>query len=544
MDEIIDLLFNNHLTMKIFFEKNKWEALGIFLFILVILSFFDKGLAMGFGLLFILSIISFFILNKLGFKDLPAPAGLPDQSSQSGANAGGQAGKKIHLLFLIVLAIHLATTLFMHYANFQPFAGGQGDELGYQRWAVEASESFNQGIFSIKDIVTKYPDFYTGHYYPVIIGALYALTMPEEIIGLMLNVWLVALTVIFVYLIILEIGGSKNNAFIIGLVVALYPSYVFNSGLLLKDTLQITFVILGLLFLIKTIKKFTRYNFLVLYLAIFCATHFRFYIGYALILTFLSSWFLFSNMGFKQRIRYGIIFIVLLGFIPQLAFNQGYYGINSFWNFLNFEQFKYYRQMAWNPIYNTPIATTPAPTTPGATVPTATVPTATVPTATVPGATVPGATVPTATVPTATVSIPTTGFDSSFSVEAGFLGYAESFVYVLLGPFPLQIKYARQSLALIETIPWYLLLFFIVDGIIIVFKKRVKGAMPLLIFSIIVMIVIAIFDKNFGLIVRIRIPVFISLLCIASLSLRGTKYISFFEQKILEIVSIKNNGKT
>ena len=205
--------------------------LGLFVLILPATLFFDKSLTVGLLLLVILSTITFFVLYKLDFKD-----------------------KKIYLLFLIVLAIHLCTTLFMYYTNFQPFSGGEGDYIAYQKSAVDASQCFKQGIFLTKDIVAKYPDFYTGHCYPVILGVLYALTMPKEIIGLMLNVWLVAIAVVFVYLIILEIGGLSKNAFIIGLVTAVYPSYIFNSGLLLKDPIEICFTVLGLLFLIKTIK--------------------------------------------------------------------------------------------------------------------------------------------------------------------------------------------------------------------------------------------------------------------------------------------------
>ena len=256
--------------------------------VILLAYFFDKGLSAGLGLLLVLSAITFFILNKLGFKD-----------------------KKIYLLFLIALTIHLGTTLFMHYADFQPFSGHFGDYLMYQKSAVEVSQFFKQGNFSIQNIVLKYPDFFAGHYYPVVVGAIYTLTLPAEIIGLMLNVWLVAFSIILVYLIILEIGGEAKNAFIIGIVVALYPSYIFNSGLLLKDTIEISFIFLGLLFLIKTIKRFTWYNFLVLYLALICATHFRFYMGYALIVAFLLSWFLFSKIDLKKRAIYGIIFVII-----------------------------------------------------------------------------------------------------------------------------------------------------------------------------------------------------------------------------------------
>jgi hypothetical protein len=448
--------------MENFFIKYKFDIIIIFFIISTLFLFLDKGLAVGFGLLFILSLITFFVLDKLRFKDI---------AGKSSASNG--ASKKIYWLFLIVLVVHLGTTLFMHYADFQPFSGHAGDYLTYQKSAVDFSQGFKQGDFSLKSIVSKYPDLYTNHYYPAIVGAIYALTLPEEIIGLMLNVWFVAISIIFVYLIVLEIGASEKKSFIIGLIVAVYPSYIFNTGLLLKDAIEICFVVLGLLFLIKIIKKFNWYNFLVLYLALICVTHFRFYIGYALIITFIFSWFLFANMDFKKKIIYGIIFIVILGFIPQIAYNQGYYGINSFKTYFNNKIVNFYRQIVYNPITyytNTPSTNTPS----------------------------------------------MVGLDSSFTVREGPLGYIQSFVYVLLGPFPWQIKNLRQSLALVETIPWYLLLFFVIEGIIFSFKNRIKEVMPLLFFSILVMIVIAIFDTNFGLIVRIRIPAFISLLCIAS----------------------------
>ncbi len=463
--------------MKIFSIKNKFGIAGVLFIILIASFFFDKGLAIGLGLLIILSGITFLTLNKLGFKD-----------------------RKVYLLFLIVLAIHLGTTLFMHYADFQPFSGHAGDYLMYQKSAVEFSQEFKQGNFSLKSIVSKHPDIYINNYYPTIVGAIYTLTLPEKIIGLMLNVWLVALSVILVYLIILELGDPpspeasarrRKNALIIGLIIAVYPSYVFNTGLLLKDAIEIFFVFLGLLFLIKTIKKFSWQNFLVLYLSIICVTHFRFYIGYALIAAFILSWFLFASMDFKKRMIYGVIFIIILGFIPQIAYNQGYYGIDSFKTYLNSNKINFYRHTVYNPIY---------------------------------------------------YDSSTTGLDSSFEIEKNPLGYAKSFVYVFLGPFPWQIKNLRQSLALIETVPWYLLLFFVVEGIIVLFKNRIKEAVPLLFFSILVMIVIAIFDTNFGLIVRIRIPAFISLLCIASFGL-NSDYINKFNNYISKFTRLNNFAK-
>ena len=102
------------------------------------------------------------------------------------------------------------------------------------------------------------------------------------------------------------------------------------------------------------------------------------------------------------------------------------------------------------------------------------------------------------------------------------------------GRFPGKLKISRQSLALVETIPWYLLLFFVVDGTIVLYKKRIKEAVPLLIFSVLVLVVIAIFDTNFGLIVRIRIPAFISLLCIGAFGFNKNNIVYNYSKKIYE----------
>jgi len=487
-------------------KKKNIIALLVFFLTLVVIFFFDRGLSIGLGLLVILSALTFLVLQKLGFKD-----------------------RKIYLLFLIVLFIHLGTTLIMHYTSFQPFSGGKGDYLLYQKSAINFSQNFKHGNFSFEDITLANPGLYAGHYYPAIIGAIYTLTLPEEIIGLMLNVWLVAVTIIFVYLIILEIGGDGKNALIIGIITALYPSYVFNTGLLLKDGFEIFFTILGLLFLIKTIKSFSWVNFIILYLAILCSTHFRFYIGYALIITFVLSWFLFSKFSLKDRSAYGLIFIIVLGFVPQISAGQSYYGIDTVLSLINPRMVSFYRQSAYNPnsTYNNPIISTPAASTPIVSAPTVT------PSV---NSTIPSNSVVSNPTNTNPISQPQTpiGLGSSFQTEGGLLGYTKSFVYVLLGPLPWQIRNLRQVFALFETIPWYLLLLFVADGIIICFKNRNKIAAPLLIFSLIVAVVIAIFDSNYGLIVRIRIPAFVSLLCLASFGFNKNNIIYNYLNKIYE----------
>ncbi|MCK4454165.1 FkbM family methyltransferase [Candidatus Parcubacteria bacterium] len=440
------------------FLDSKKKLIGIILFLSVVgsVAFFDKTLAIGIILLVFLSSITFLILSKIGMES-----------------------KRIFLLFLIALLIHFGVVLFIHYAHFQPFSGGQGDYVRYHQEAQEVAQRILQGNFSLQGLSM-------GHYYPVIIGCIYALTLPEMLIGQLFGVWLAALSVILVYLIVLEIGGSKNWAFLIGLIASIYPSYLFFGSLLLKDVLVVPLALAGLLFCLRLIKNFSWKNFLVFYIILAGLIHFRFYIGYVLLFTFIFCWLILAKLDFKKKFIYAIIIILLLGFLPQIS-GYGYYGISTMRHYISIKTITFYREVAYAPPSlrlhsaqisdNNPIAEQPL-----------------------------------------SAQGPAIGEGSSIVVETGFdnpltfaRNYFESFTYVLLGPLPWQIKHQRQLFALLETIPWYFLLFFIIKGILISFKKY-RIAIPLVIFSFGVLAVLTLFLSNFGIVTRIRMPAFLALL--------------------------------
>jgi len=431
-------------------------------FSLGILAFFDKTLVVGLLLLILLTAITFLILHKIRIGE-----------------------KTLFSLFLITLFIHLIAVLFIHYAHFQPFSGGEGDYIVYQQQAQEIAKRVRQGIFSFKGLEI-------GHYYPVIIGYIYAVTLPEMLIGQLFGVWLAALSVLLTYLIVLEIGGSKNWAFLIGLLVSIYPSYLFYGILLLKDTLIIPLVLAGLLSTLKLIKNFFWRNFLIFYIILAGLIHFRFYIGYVLLFTFIFCWLILSQLNPKRRFIYGIIIVFLLGFSPQIS-GYGYYGVYTIGNFLNSQKITFYREVAYVPPATQPSPTQLPPTQPSPTQPSP-----------------PG---------TGSSIVVETGFDNPFKFSGNYL---ESFIYVLLGPLPWQIKYSRHFLALFETIPWYFLLFFVIKGIIRSVKRE-RIVIPLIIFSFGVFAVLSLFLSNFGIVTRIRMPAFISLLCLIPLGFTNFK---------------------
>ncbi len=456
--------------------KSKKFLIGITLFIITIIAiaFFDEALAVGVILIGLLTVITFLILSKTKTKS-----------------------KTIYLLFLIVLLIYLGVVLFVHYANFQPFSGDYKDHIKYNYQAQEIAQRIHQGSFSLEGLDI-------GHYYPVIIGYLYAFALPEMLVGQLFAVWLAAISVLLVYLIVLEIGGSKKWAFLIGLITAIYPSYLFWGSFLLKDTLVIPLVLGGLLLTLKLIRNFSWRNFIIFYIILGAVIHFRFYIGYSLLFTFILCWLLLCKLNLKKKFIYGIIIVIFLGFLPQFS-GYGYYGTKTIKGYLNPKAITFYRETAYVPPSSSDV-NEPSKTFLNKLI--------------------------LKVFPNIKIE-PEGQLDNSSTIElkteignpSNFLvNCLKSFVYVLLGPLPWQIQRYRQLFVLLETIPWYFLLFFIIKGAFITLRRK-RIALPLLVFSVISLGILALFVSNFGIITRIRIPSFIALLCLIPLGLEKLKYI-------------------
>jgi len=481
--------------MKELFNKY-YNFIVIFLVILILIAFFDKVLAVGIILLTFLTLFTFFVLSKLGLRS-----------------------KTLTQLLIIALIIHLGAVLFIYYFNFQPFSGGTGGYKNCHLIAVAISENLRQGNFSFQGVPFYERGSYPYRFYSLIIGVLYTISAPEMIIGQMFQVWLAVLGVIFVYLTIKESEkesetrvsansprpGSRITlsrwGFIIGLIVVFYPSYLFYGSLLLKDGLVTVLALAGLFFSLKIIKKFSWKNFIIFYLILAGLFNFRFYIGYALLFNFIFCWLILSNLNLKRRLVYAIIIIPLLGFLPEILLDQGFLGIDVFKSSFSEENVNFYQQEAYAPpeqIY---------PEIPDSTSSSAS---------------------STSLAPSTFLNIPE-GYTSTWGRESVSLkenpykfiiNYSKYFSYILLGPFPWQFKKPSHFFVLLETIPWYLLFLFIIYGIYQAIKKRSKFALPIILFGLLVLGVITIFINNFGIITRIRVPAFISLLYLIPLGFK------------------------
>lgn len=430
---------------------------------LAAVGFFDKAVAAGVFILALLLIITISVSFKIGIKE-----------------------KKFHLLFLIIVLLHFLAVLFIYYYHFYPFGGGEGDQFYYHRTAVDLSDRFRQGDFSIRGFDEIYPYYYVPHFYPVLVGVLYALSIPEIIIGQILNIWIAALSILVLYLIVVEISGDLKKAFSIGLIAGFYPSYFYFGSLLIRDAIIVFLSLFLLLLLLKLVKKFSWKIFFAYFLLLGFLMHFRFYIGLVAFLTFVFSYILFFQLNLKKKIFLGAVIFVLMAFLPMIFVGQGLFGIDFFKKFLKQETITSLREKEYesNPANNS--------------------------------LSLPGSDV-----------IVKTGFDNPFKFIKNSL---ESLLYVSLGPFPWQIKYKRQLFSLVEMLPGYLLAVFISIGI---FKniKNYKIIFPLVFFAFLSLAAISLFVSNFGTYMRIRIPALLALLALADFSFKSY-VISNFKNKV------------
>lgn len=388
--------------------------------------------------------------------------------------------KYLSFILIITVIVHLSVVLFIYYASFQPFGRGGGDFVDYNIRAQYLSSNFRQGnfsdLFAGKDYIAKY-----DNYFPAIIAFVYTLVGPYMIVGQLFNAWLSVISVILIYFLVIEIGGTKQQAFFTGLISNFYPSHLFFGSLLLKDPLVVALSLAGLLLAIKMVKSFSWSTFLIFYLIIMLPlTHFRFYVSYSLCIAFIFSLLFFSQLNIKKRITYIFIIIIFLGFLPQIS-GYGYMGIKTFRSYFSFNEIKNFREQVYlsknSPDTGTEVQSEKID------------------------------------------PVFATGKSSTFKADANFnnplsflINYSETFIYSLFGPFPWQIKLKRQLFALFETLPWYILFIFIVKGIIKSIKNY-KVILPMLIFSALLLAVLALYTPNYGIITRIRMPAFLTLLC-------------------------------
>lgn len=464
------------------------KFVGLFL-IIVATAIFSKVLAFALLVLFLLSVATLFLLKKFHFFS-----------------------KEIVALFCIVTFVYLGATLAIHYANFYPFGGGEGDQRDYHQAAVQISDDFRHGIFSFQRIKQHLSDSDVSHFYPVFIGAVYALTVQDKLVGKMVSMWFVVLSALVLYALVLQLGGSKKAAFLIGISPIFYPSYLYFGSLLLREGVVTFLALLSCLLMLKMLKKFSFALFFLFYFALGLLTHFRFYLGFVALFAFIFLWFFIYPLELKKKLVYGLFIIPALGFIPQFA-GHGYYALQDITYYTRPAIVVAYRENGDSLARKEMQKTTPQKSL-----------------VSVWFKALEGRVFSSGTSGVAVEKPkeePSQNLGSTFVLKVGVghpitfvKNYIISYTFMLLGPFPWQIRYARQLFVLLEMIPWWVAVFFI-GRAIARFRLHWKMMMPILLVAAGMLAEMALVLNSYGTYMRIRMPIFLLLLTLLPFAFAG-----------------------
>lgn len=397
---------------------------------------------------------------------------------------------RVLIIFSLVLFVHLGVTLIVHYANFYPFGGGEGDQWWYHKAAVEISDDFQKGNFSLQNMRTRLDENGSASSYPVLLSVLYTVTVPDKLVGKMLGVWLVGLSAVLLYALSRELGVPKKFGFLVGISPVFYPSYLYWGGFILRESMVISLVLLSTLLILRMQKRFSFTLFIPFYIALGALIHFRFYPGFVILFLFPVFFIFLFSLEWRKKLAYGLLIIPLLGFLPQIE-GRGYYGTSDILHFTNPTLVTIYRE-------NIPGARLKE----------------------IKEAQKVGETTP----PAAPISEKASkNLGSTVIVETGdtpFMfakNYITSFFYMLLGPFPWHIRYARQLFVLVETIPWWIAFFFVVKGVIRS-RRQWKAMAPIILISMGILAEVALILNTYGTYMRIRMPAFLLLFTLIPLA--------------------------
>lgn len=226
---------------------------------------------------------------------------------------------KLILVFSVALALRIVLLLFLHYLSmyrglggFYPLESG-GDDRYYFDTASQMS------LLSISEIL-RYPVVAPG--FTKLIAIVFKLFGSSLLVGKAFNAFLGAVTVCLVYRITKML--NPKNAFLVALLCALYPAFLFYSTQLLKDMLFCLIFLLGAysaVLVLRSERPARIYAYLFLFFAFVAYLYsIRNYAAVLLVFSFLLSLLILDFKKFLYSLPFWVagVLVIFVGF-PSLV---------------------------------------------------------------------------------------------------------------------------------------------------------------------------------------------------------------------------------
>lgn len=364
-------------------------------------------------------------------------------------------------IFLFALGVRLITGMLLHYYDLRSFFGGDAntyDNIGYSLsliWNGQASEFSRQEIFNATR--TTGSGWGMGYF----VGALYWLfgrniLLPQTICGT-----IGAAIVPAVYFCSQKIFANKRVSLMAAYAVAFFPAMVIWSSQLLKDGIIIFFLVVAMIMVMKLQEKLDVWAIIILGLCLFGILSIRFYIFYMVSAAVLGTVFI-GRANSKQTMAARISALIILGV------GLTYFGVIR----LASNDLEKYGDLKSVQLSRLDLAKSAD-----------------------------------------------SGFGSEVDVSTPTGAIATlpiGLTYLFLAPFPWEAKNLRQAITIPETLIWWGLIPLIFSGVIYTVRNRLRRALPIVIFSLMLTLAYSIFQGNVGTAYRQRTQIQVFLFIFAA----------------------------
>lgn len=257
-----------------------------------------------------------------------------------------------------------------------------------------------------------------------------------------------AATAPMIYICSYKVFQNHRVSRISAVLVAFFPAFIIWSSQLLKDGLIIFLLVLAITMVLKLQEKLDYPAVIVLIFSLFGIIALRFYIFYMVAIAVVGSFIIGTSGSVKSAIR-GFIALAVIGIaLTYLGVLQS--AGTEFEKFGSLERVQSSR---------------------------------------------------------AGLSQTESGFGEDLDVsttQGALFAVPIGFVYLMLAPFPWQITNIRQAITLPEVLVWWAFFPFMISGLWFTIKNRLRNAISILIFTLLLTIAYSIFQGNVGTAYRQR----------------------------------------
>jgi hypothetical protein len=363
-------------------------------------------------------------------------------------------------IFLCALLARLGFGFFVNYFNLHNFFGP--DIFTYDLLALRLTEVWH-GTAVMTDEFTRraVSASEVGWGMTYLTGAIYYIAGRSILVAQSFCAVIGAATAPMIYFCAQKIFQNQRVAKTSALAAAFFPSFIIWSSLLLKDGLIIFLLVLTMTMVLQLQKKFSLSTLAILIFSLFGIISLRFYIFYMLAAAVAGS-FVIGLGGSVQSMTRNLIAVLVVGL------SLTYLGVirnatTEMSKFGSLEAVQRSRQWA--------------------------------------------------------ASSSESGFNENVDVsttEGAIAALPVGFTYLMLAPFPWQVSNFRQAITLPEVFLWWSLIPLIIFGIWYTLKNRLREAIPILLFSLMLSLVYSIFQGNVGTAYRQRTQIQVFLFIFAA----------------------------